>query len=59
MAPNRKPGFSLLEMIVALLFLGLLLGGMVRVFLASRTSWTRVNETLTAQRALRWSLARV
>jgi hypothetical protein len=59
LAPNRKSGFSLLEMMVALLFMGLLLGGMVRVFLASRTSWIRVNETLTAQRALRWSLARV
>jgi hypothetical protein len=46
-------------MLVALMFMGLLLAGMVQVFLASLNSWHRVDEGLTAQRALRWSLDRV
>jgi type II secretory pathway pseudopilin PulG len=57
---RRGPiGFSLLELLVALLFMGLLLGGMVRVWRAGLGGWTRVNEALTARRALRWSLDRM
>jgi hypothetical protein len=56
---RRTSGFSLLELVVALLFMGLLLGGMVRVWRASLASWARVNETLTAQRALRWAMDRI
>lgn len=59
-AARRGPsGFSLPELLVALLFMGLLLGGMVRVWRAGLGGWTRVNEALTARRALRWSLERM
>lgn len=58
MRPGRT-GFSLLELLVALLCMGLLLGGMVRVWGAGLGGWTRVNEALTARRALRWSLDRM
>ena len=53
--PGRS-GFSLVELLVALAFLGVLLGGMVRVLLASLGSWTRVNASLAADRSLRWAL---
>jgi type II secretory pathway pseudopilin PulG len=57
---RRGPiGFSLLELLVALLFMGLLLGGMIQVWRAGLGGWTRVNEALTARRALRWSLDRM
>jgi len=56
---SRRCGFSLLELLVALVFLGLLLAGMIRVFQAGLKDWLRVNETLSAQRALRWSLDRM
>jgi len=59
MAPKGRSGFSLVELMVALGFMGLLMGGMARVYLASLDSWGRVNETLTAQRALRWALERI
>jgi len=55
----RNSGFSLLELAVALAFLGLLLAGMLRVCLAGLEGWSRVNRTLTAQRALRWSMDRL
>jgi len=40
-------------------FLCLLLAGMVRVCLSGLDGWSRVNRTLTAQRALRWSMDRL
>jgi hypothetical protein len=52
-------GFSLVELVVALLFMGLLLSGMVRVYLASLHGWSQVNDGLAAQRALRWSMDRI
>jgi hypothetical protein len=56
---KRTSGFSLLELMVALLFMGLLLSGMIRVYVAALKGWNRVNESLTAQRALRWAMDRV
>jgi prepilin-type N-terminal cleavage/methylation domain-containing protein len=58
-AARRRSGFSLVELLVALACAGILLGGMVRVCLASLDSWTRVNQTLAAQRSLRWALDRI
>jgi prepilin-type N-terminal cleavage/methylation domain-containing protein len=58
-AARGRSGFSLLELLVALAFAGILLGGMVRVCLASLDSWSRVNQDLAAQRALRWALDRM
>ena len=56
---RRPSGFSLLELMVALLFMGLLLAGMARVYLAGLAGWIRVNEDLAAQRALRWAMERI
>ena len=56
---RRRSGFSLLELMVALLFMGLLLGGMARVYLAGLSGWVRVNEGLPVQRALRWAMERM
>jgi len=58
-AARGRSGFSLLELLVALALAGILLGGMVRVCLASLDSWSRVNQELAAQRALRWALDRM
>jgi hypothetical protein len=59
MTMTRTSGISLVELVVALLFMGLLLSGMIRVYLASLDSWNRVNQALTGQRALRWSMDRI
>jgi hypothetical protein len=59
MAPKGRSAFSLLELLVALVFMGLLLGGMFRIYLAGLESWARVNQGLTAQRALRWAMDRI
>jgi len=56
---RRRLGFSLVELLVAALLLGLLLAGMARVFLACLDGWGRVNRALAAQRALRWAVARI
>ncbi len=56
---GRSRGASLLELMVALCFTGMLLAGMVRVYLAALDGWVRVNEGLAAQRALGWAMARI
>jgi type II secretory pathway pseudopilin PulG len=43
----------MVELLVALTILGVLMGGMARVFTASLTSFARASEMITAQRALR------
>jgi len=52
-------GFSLVELLVAALFLGLLMAGMAQVLLACLRHGSRVERTLAAQRALRWAVARI
>lgn len=59
MTRGPRSGFSLAELLVALACAGILLAGMVQVFSASLGSWTRVNEALTVQRALRLALDRM
>ena len=56
---RRPSGFSLLELMVAVLLMGLLLAGMLQVYLASLDSWTRVNEGLALRRTLRLALDRI
>ena len=56
MEPRGRSGFSLVELMVALVCTGLLLAGMARVFQASLASWSQVNASLAAQRGLRWAL---
>ena len=54
--PRRDEGFSLVEMMVALVFLSLLMVGMLRVFSSSLASFMANNETLGVQRNTRWGL---
>ncbi|MDR3671028.1 MAG: hypothetical protein P4L36_09290 [Holophaga sp.] len=56
---RRSSGLTLVELVVALAFMALLLGGMVRVYLAHLAGWNRVNQSLTAQRAVRWAMDRI
>lgn len=56
---RRTSGFSLLELMVAALIMGLLLAGTVQVYLASLASWAQVNETLALRRALRGAMDRI
>jgi prepilin-type N-terminal cleavage/methylation domain-containing protein len=56
MKARGRSGFSLVELMVALVFLGLMLSGMVRALTASLASWSQVNEALAAQRGARWAL---
>jgi prepilin-type N-terminal cleavage/methylation domain-containing protein len=53
---TSKAAFSLLELLVAVALLGILTAGMARAFLGGLQASVRVNDTLAAQRTLRWSL---
>ena len=53
---QRMRGFSLVEMMVALVFVSILMIGMFRVFAASTSSFMTMNETLGIQRNARWGL---
>ena len=55
----RQAGFSLVELLVAALFLGVLMAGMAQVLLACLRHGTRVDRALAAQRALRRAMARI
>lgn len=52
-------GFSLVEMLVALVFTAFLMSGMAKVFQASVRNYNAVNETIAAQRTNRWALDQV
>ncbi len=50
-------GFSLIEMLVAVMFIGILTAGMLRIYSANLASFQRVNDTIASQRRGRWALA--
>jgi prepilin-type N-terminal cleavage/methylation domain-containing protein len=50
-------GFSLIEMLVAMMFIGILTAGMLRVYSANLAGFQRVNDTISSQRRGRWALA--
>ncbi|HJW72678.1 MAG TPA: hypothetical protein VJ486_07445 [Geothrix sp.] len=52
-------GFSLVELLVALVFTALLMAGMAGVFQSSVRTFAAVNETMGAQRTNRWALDQV
>ena len=58
---NRRTaqGFSLVELLVALVFTAFLMAGMARVFQSSVRTYTAVNETMSAQRTNRWAMDQV
>lgn len=49
-------GFSLVEMLVALVFTSFLMAGMAKVFQSSVRTYATVNETMGAQRTNRWAM---
>ncbi len=54
--PLQK-GFSLIEMLVAVMFIGILTAGMLRIYSANLAGFQRVNDTIASQRRGRWALA--
>lgn len=50
-------GFSLIEMLVAVMFIGILTAGMLRIYSANLAGFQRVNDTISSQRRGRWALA--
>lgn len=52
-------GFSLVELLVALVFTAILMAGMASVFKSSVQTYTAVNETMGAQRTNRWALDQI
>jgi prepilin-type N-terminal cleavage/methylation domain-containing protein len=52
-----QQGFSLIEMLVAVMFIGILTAGMLRVYSANLAGFQRVNDTISSQRRGRWALA--
>lgn len=56
---TRQAGFSLVELMVALLFMSLLMAGMLRVFGASLNAFASSREALDANRAKRWAIGQI
>lgn len=52
-----QSGFSLIEMLVAVMFIGILSAGMLRIYSANLAGFQRVNDTIGSQRRGRWALA--
>ncbi len=52
-----QQGFSLVEMLVAMLFIGVLTAGMLRVYSTNLAGFQRVNDIIGSQRRGRWALA--
>lgn len=50
-------GFSLLEMAVAMMFIGILTAGMMRVYSSNLAGFQRTNDIIGSQRRGRWALA--
>lgn len=50
-------GFSLIEMLVAVMFIGILTAGMLRIYSVNLTGFQRVNDSIASQRRGRWALA--
>ena len=56
--PRRlQAGFSLVEMLVAMMFIGILSAGMMRIYSTNLAGFQRVNDTIGSQRRGRWALA--
>ncbi len=51
-----QQGFSLIEMLVAMLFIGVLTAGMLRVYSTNLAGFQRVNDMIGNQRRGRWAL---
>lgn len=49
-------GFSLIEMLVAVMFIGILTAGMLRIYSTNLAGFQRVNDTISSQRRGRWAL---
>jgi len=49
-------GFSLIEMLVAVMFIGILSAGMLRIYSSNLAGFQRVNDTIASQRRGRWAL---
>ena len=56
---HEAQGFSMVEMLIALLFTGFLMAGMAKVFKSSVMTYTAVNETMGTQRTNRWALDQI
>lgn len=50
-------GFSLTELLIAMLFVGFLMAGMLQVFAAGLKGFRQADATLGAQRTMRWAVA--
>ena len=50
-------GFSLVEMLVSVMFIGILSAGMLRIYSANLAGFQRVNDTIASQRRGRWAMA--
>lgn len=59
--PDRKPqgGFSLVELLVALVFMSLLMAGMAVVFRTSIGTFSTTGELISAQHRSRWALEQI
>lgn len=53
---DRHWGFSMVELLVALVFISLLMAGMLRVYASTIQGFATANETIKAQRDNRWAL---
>jgi prepilin-type N-terminal cleavage/methylation domain-containing protein len=53
---SSKAGFSLVEMLVAMMFIGILSAGMMRIYSTNLAGFQRVNDTIGSQRRGRWAL---
>lgn len=54
---NRQKGFSLVELMVALVFTSILTAGMLRVFAATVSNFHGMHETVGIQRSARWAMS--
>lgn len=52
-----QQGFSLIEMLVAVMFIGILSAGMLRIYSSNLAGFQRVNDTIASQRRGRWALS--
>lgn len=56
---RRQTGFSLVELLVSLVFISILMAGMLRVFSASLSNFVASTESINIQRSARWGLLRM
>lgn len=56
---DSSSGFSLVELLVALVFISLLMAGMLRVYGSAIQGFATANETIKAQRDNRWAIQAV